>query len=233
MSREQKLQSIGEMLVNGHTMTKLDFLGTIRVYGQYYFNVFRRYNNVYEIVLEDFAGDFHFLRDYTVRESMQKVLCLSDEQMKDLYIIDAHSFKHHSNDIDDVTGMRWTEIQHRWYGVDMNLGGIHQDFHKVVKYELKEEKPSAQHSQPLVQHLQPLVQHSQPSVQQEQVTQESEEDSVDTPPPLEVDEMDDSNRFTPLWTGVNLSERFAQADHLQEEEFTILRNGTRIAKPRR
>jgi len=133
MSRTHTLNTISEIIMpNGHVTRKLDFLGTIRVYGQHYFNVWRRYNNVYEIVIEDFAGDFHFHKDYTIRESIQKVLCLSDEQIHGLYTIDAISFKHRADVSEDVTSMRWTEIEHRWYALDLNVGGIHRDFHRIL-----------------------------------------------------------------------------------------------------
>ena len=131
-SRAHTLDTISEiMMPNGHVTRKIDFLGTIRVYGQHYFNVWRRYNNVYEIVIEDFVGDFHFHKDYTVRESIQKVLCLSNEQIRGVYTIDAVSFKHRADVSEDVTSMRWTEIEHRWYALDMNLGGILHDFHGI------------------------------------------------------------------------------------------------------
>ena len=131
MSRDQYLDSISEIVLpNGHVTRKLDFLGTVRIYNQYYFNVYRRYNNVYEIVLEDFAGDYHFHRDYTVRESLQKVLCLSDEQIHGLHTINAVSFKHRAVISEEVVDMRWTEVEHRWYALDMNLGGILKDFHE-------------------------------------------------------------------------------------------------------
>jgi hypothetical protein len=131
-SRSHTLNTISEiMMPNGHVARKLDFLGTISVYGNHYFNVWRRYNNVYEIVIEDFAGDFHFHKDYTIRESIQKVLCLSDEQIRGIYTIDAVSFKHRADVSEDVTSMRWTEIEHRWYALDMNLGGILHDFHGI------------------------------------------------------------------------------------------------------
>jgi hypothetical protein len=132
MSRAHTLDTISEIVMpNGHVTRKLDFLGTIRVYGKHYFNVWRRYNNVYEIVIEDFAGDFHFHKDYTIRESIQKVLCLSNEQIHGLYTIDAISFKHRADVSEDVTSMRWTEIEHRWYALDMNVGGILHDFHGI------------------------------------------------------------------------------------------------------
>lgn len=133
-SRMQQFQSISEfVLPNGAITRKLDVLGSVRIYGQYYFNVFRRYNSPYEIVVEDFAGDFHFHKDYTVRESLQKILCLSDEQMKGLHTIDAVSFKHKAVISEEVTNMRWTEIEHRWYALDMNLGGILESFHREVQ----------------------------------------------------------------------------------------------------
>jgi hypothetical protein len=141
MSRTHTLDTISEIIMpNGHVTRKLDFLGTISVYGQHYFNVWRRYNNVYEIVIEDFAGDFHFHKDYTIRESIQKVLCLSNEQIHGVYTIDAISFKHRADVSEDVTSMRWTEIEHRWYALDMNLGGILHDFHRVhTDDDMKEE----------------------------------------------------------------------------------------------
>jgi len=130
-SRMQQFQSLSEfVLPNGAITRKLDVLGSVRIYGQYYFNVFRRYNSPYEIVVEDFAGDFHFHKDYTVRESLQKILCLSEEQMKGLHTIDAVSFKHKAVISEEVTNMRWTEIEHRWYALDMNLGGILESFHR-------------------------------------------------------------------------------------------------------
>jgi hypothetical protein len=48
-----------------------------------------------------------------------------------MYTIDAVSFKHRADVSEDVTSMRWTEIEHRWYALDMNLGGILHDFHGI------------------------------------------------------------------------------------------------------
>ena len=147
-SRTQYLDSISELILpSGHVTRKLDFLGTVRIYNQYYFNVYRRYNNVHEIVLEDFAGDFHFHKDYTVRESLQKVLCLSDEQIHGLHTMDAVSFKHRSVISEEVTHLRWTEIENRWYALDMNLGGILKDFHQQALPNLLSPNVSQQEAQ--------------------------------------------------------------------------------------
>ena len=194
MSRTHTLDTISEIIMpNGHVTRKLDFLGTIRVYGQHYFNVWRRYNNVYEIVIEDFAGDFHFHKDYTIRESIQKVLCLSDEQIHGLYTIDAISFKHRADVSEDVTSMRWTEIEHRWYALDLNVGGIHRDFHRIL------------------------------SDDDEKVEQVTQTDSW----PQNVETATYSLIHEPAATSIPLTARFSEID-----DFTVLRNGTKIAKPR-
>lgn len=124
MSRYSQLDTISQMWFNGRMTRKLDFLGTISIYDRHYFNVYRRYNNVYEIVLEDFAGDLHFHRDYTVRESIQRIMCLSDKDMMSIYTASAMSYKHRAEVSEEVTSLRWTEIEHRWYAMDINLGGI-------------------------------------------------------------------------------------------------------------
>ena len=132
-------------------------------------------------------GDFHFHKDYTIRESIQKVLCLSDEQVRDLYTIEAVSFKHRADVSEDVTSMRWTEIEHRWYALDLNVGGILHDFHRI-------------------------------SMADEERKDEVEE--VQSIPVLDRDVL-----FEPAATPIRLTDRFT-------EDFTVLRNGTRIAKVR-
>jgi hypothetical protein len=56
-TREQQLNLFSEIVINGRITRKLDFLGTVSIYNWQYFNVWRRYNNPYEIVLEDQNGD--------------------------------------------------------------------------------------------------------------------------------------------------------------------------------
>lgn len=206
MSRAHTLDSISEIVMpNGHVTRKLDFLGTIRVYGQHYFNVWRRYNNVYEIVIEDFVGDFHFHKDYTIRESIQKVLCLSDEQIHGVYTIDAVSFKHRADVSEDVTSMRWTEIEHRWYALDMNLGGILHDFHRILSNapvandDEKEEVEQAPQTETL---FEPHWQHATYNVVVE-----------------------------PEATSIPLTDRFSEFTGFSDVSgYTVLRNGTKIAK---
>lgn len=202
MSRSHTLDTISEIIMpNGHVTRKLDFLGTIRVYGQHYFNVWRRYNNVYEIVIEDFVGDFHFHKDYTIRESIQKVLCLSDEQIHGVYTIDAVSFKHRADVSEDVTSMRWTEIEHRWYALDMNLGGILHDFHRVLS------------NVPVANDDEKVEVEQAPQTESWQRTLENATYSLS---------------HEPAATSIPLTARFSEVSGC-----TVLRSGTKIAKPQR
>ena len=125
-TRNQKLQEISTFLVHGSPVFKLDFLGTISIHGREYFNVFRRYNNVYEFVFEDYHGELHYHKDYTVFQSIQRLLCLSDEQMRSLRVLNVYSIKHNGAPTisDSFLDMRWSAIQGNWYGLMMNLGGI-------------------------------------------------------------------------------------------------------------
>lgn len=197
VSRSNTLETISEiMMPNGYLTRKLDFLGIVRIYGQHYFNIWRRYSNVYEIVIEDFSGDFHFHKDYTIRESIQKVLCLSDEQIRGIYTIEAISFKHRADVSEDVTSMRWTEIEHRWYALDMNLGGILHDFHRISNNDGMNDVEQTP-PQPVIASI------------------------PDTPI------ADRSILFSPAATPIRLTDRFTELN-----DFTVLRNGTKIAKPR-
>lgn len=125
-TRTQKLQEISTFVVNGRPTYKLDFLGTISIHGRDYFHVLRRYNNVYEFVFEDYHGELHFHKDYTVAQSIQRLLCLSDEQMHDLRVLSVYSMKHNGAPAisDSFLEMRWSAIQGNWHGLMMNLGGI-------------------------------------------------------------------------------------------------------------
>jgi hypothetical protein len=131
MNRSDYLNSISEITINGQLTRKIDFIGTVSIYGWQYFNVYRRYNSVYEIVIEDYNGDFHFHKDYTVRQSIQRILCLTNEQTKDMYTLGTVSYKTQSNVSTDVTNLHWSEIQQRWQGASMNMGGCLEGFHAV------------------------------------------------------------------------------------------------------
>jgi len=215
MSNQHILNTLSEItLPNGHVTYKLDYLGSIRIYGKYYFNVWRRYNNVYEIVIEDFSGDFHYHKDYTIRESIQKILCLSNEQMEGIYTIEAISFKHHADVSEEVTSMRWTEMEHRWYAMDLNVGGILHKFHSIQPFQYEDTMP--------VLNVEELSLDLTQGQQWQPPQQEETRQGVSTP----------QNGLSKK----SLSDRFSEVPPrtstplCSEEDFIVLRNGTRIPK---
>ena len=208
VSRSHTLDTLSEIVMpNGHVTRKLDFLGIVSIYERHYFNVWRRYNNVYEIVFEDFHGDFHFHKNYTVSESVQKILCLSDEQIRGLYTVSAISFKHRADIYEDITSMRWTEIQHRWYALEVTLGGIMNNIHNDNIHNENTDDVD--------------------------IDDNDDDDEVPRTPPtttISIPNAPIADRnvfFLPAATPVRLTDRFTQID-----DFTLLRNGTKIAKPR-
>ena len=151
-ARATYLDSLGEISVNGHVTRKLDFLGTVHICGRHYFNAFRRYNSVYEIVIEDFNGDYHFHKDYTIRQSLQRILCLSDEKMQGLYAHNVTSFKYNSCPLTmkDAPNMRWSEVQACWQAAAMEFRGILEDYHTSPVEDVKDEvlSPELQSPEP-------------------------------------------------------------------------------------
>jgi hypothetical protein len=138
MQRAYHLQAISQLVVNGQTISKLDFIATISIHGYPYFNVFRRYNNVYEIAIEDFQGDFHFHRDHTMKASIQSILCLTDEQMKYFTVSQAVCFKKHAS-IHLSGNERWSELQAVYQGATINVEGILMDHpHYAAPYEFQD-----------------------------------------------------------------------------------------------
>ena len=146
-TREQQLNLFSEIVVNGRITRKLDFLGTVSIYSWQYFNVWRRYNNPYEIVLEDQNGDFYFHHDCTVRQSLQRILCLTNEQMKNIMTLEVIPFKTQSVVYQNVVNVRWTEIQQRWCGASINLGGILEEFHATAQAYQEEQAQQEEKAQ--------------------------------------------------------------------------------------
>ena len=137
-SREQTLRNLSSLVINGVPTYKLDLIAVISIHGRPYFNVFRRYNSVYEFVIEDFNGDLFMHKDYTIRQSIQHLLYLLPGQMDNMRAEDIYSFKHsaapptHAYRIND---MRWSEIQRDWFGVAVNFTGILDEYYIYNQYQ--------------------------------------------------------------------------------------------------
>ena len=135
---DQELEELSWMVVNGKMLKKLDLIAVITIYGEEYFTVYRRYNNVYEIVIKDYNNDIYIRKDESVYRSLQDILCLSDEQMENIVTLDAITFKYNMllpPSMNHLEKMLWSDIQTQWYGVVMNVGGILNEYY--IRMNLK------------------------------------------------------------------------------------------------
>lgn len=125
--RNQRLAELSQMLINGHISHKLDSIATVYINNRFYFNVFRRYNSPYNIMIEDYNGDIYLHQDHTIRTSLKTVLCLPDFEAENIYTWNATSYKHNGpvpNVDKDIADMRWSEIQAQYHAINVNFGGI-------------------------------------------------------------------------------------------------------------
>lgn len=125
--RNERLAEISKMVINGEITYKLDQIATIYINDRHYFNVFRRYNSPYNIVIEDNNTDIYFHQDRTVRTSLKNILCLPDCESSNMYTWNAISYQHNGpvpNMSIDIADMRWTEIQAQYQAVNVNFSGI-------------------------------------------------------------------------------------------------------------
>jgi hypothetical protein len=105
----------------------LDYVAHISIHGSGYFNVFRRYNSRYEFLVEDLNGDIHFHKDVTIRQSLQAILCLTDEQMATAVIVYATGFKMQTP-ISLAIDTHWSELHREHHGAMITVEGILEDY---------------------------------------------------------------------------------------------------------
>jgi hypothetical protein len=130
--RNERLIDLSKMAIDGTIAHKIDHIATVNINGRHYFNVFRRYNSPYNIVIEDNNTDIYLHQDNTIRESLQTVLCLPDWETDNIYTWNATSYRHNGpipSISHDIADMRWTEVHSRFYAINVNFGGIFNDYH--------------------------------------------------------------------------------------------------------
>jgi hypothetical protein len=149
--RNERLNELSQIVMDGVITSKLDHIATVFINGRYYFTVFRRYNSPYNIVIEDYNSDIYLHQDYTVRKSLQTILCLRDYDARNIYTLNATSYKHNgpapaleqkSVNSYDIADMRWTEIQSNYQAVNVNFGGLFQDPPAFEFYNTEVSPPS-------------------------------------------------------------------------------------------
>jgi hypothetical protein len=116
--------------MNGATISKLDHVATIAIKDRVYFNIYRRYNSVYEFVVEDYNGDIFMYMNQPISDMISNLLCLEHEDMRNMYCLNATSMRHNSP-INNSNLMLWTpsEIHSSYDYVFMTLDGILQPFY--------------------------------------------------------------------------------------------------------
>jgi len=125
--RMHRFKELSMMHINGQPVSKLDYVAHISIHGSGYFNVFRRYNSRYEFLVEDLNGDIHFHKDVTIRESLQAILCLTDEQMVTAVIVYATGFKMQTP-ISLSIHTHWSELHREHHGAMITVHGILEDY---------------------------------------------------------------------------------------------------------
>ena len=140
--RMHRFKELSMMYINGMPVSKLDYVAHISLHdGAPYFNVFRRYNSRYEFLLEDFNGDIHYHKDVTIRQSLQAILCLTDEQMATAVIVYATGFKMQTP-ISLAIDTHWSELHREHHGAMITVEGILEDYPHTATMPLSASFPS-------------------------------------------------------------------------------------------
>jgi hypothetical protein len=123
-ARIQRLNDISTIHVNGRIFQKLDLISVLTINSSYTFNVYRRYNSDYNIVVEDCYGNLSFHQDESLHSTLKNRCALSDVELSSVYVSYFYSFKHNSvlNYIPcSIFTMKWSEIQDSYSAMDIAL----------------------------------------------------------------------------------------------------------------
>lgn len=115
----EHIAQLSQMVIGGQIVHKFDYIASVYINDRHYFNVYRRYNSPYNIVVEDYNNDVHFHQDYTMRTSLKKIMCLTDAA--NMYMCYADSFKYNGPVLVDILDMHWTNIHTQFQAVNVYL----------------------------------------------------------------------------------------------------------------
>lgn len=133
--RLSRIQNMCMMVIDGVPVPKYDFIANIKINGMPYFSVYRRYNNIYEFVVEDYRGDFHVFMNQPIRTIVANLLCLTNQEHNDMSVSNATSFGHNAPiHGDDVINMPLSVVQTRYVGVTVNLYNILWNYQEACDY---------------------------------------------------------------------------------------------------
>ncbi len=133
--RAARLQNMCMMMIDGAPVYKFDHVAQIKINGTPYFTVYRRYNNIYEFVVEDYRGEFHVFMNEPIRSIVAKLLCLSNQEHNDMAVAYATSYGHNTPLYgDDVINMPLSVVQNRFVGVNVNLYNVLWSYQEACDY---------------------------------------------------------------------------------------------------
>ncbi len=133
--RTARLQNMCMMMIDGAPVYKFDHVANIKINGTPYFTVYRRYNNIYEFVVEDYRGEFHVFMNEPIRSIVAKLLCLSNQEHNDMAVAYATSYGHNTPLYgDDVINMPLSVVQNRFVGVNVNLYNVLWSYQEACDY---------------------------------------------------------------------------------------------------
>lgn len=130
-----RLHNMCMMVVDGVPVPKYDYIANIKINSMPYFTVYRRYNNIYEFVVEDYRGDFHVFMNQPIRTIVANLLCLTNQEHDDMSVSNATSYGHNAPIYgDDVINMPLSVVQTRYVGVTVNLYNILWSYQEACDY---------------------------------------------------------------------------------------------------
>jgi hypothetical protein len=133
--RAARLQNMCMMMIDGAPVYKFDHVANIKINGTPYFTVYRRYNTIYEFVVEDYRGEFHVFMNEPIRSIVAKLLCLSNQEHNDMAVAYATSYGHNTPLYgDDVINMPLSVVQNRFVGVNVNLYNVLWSYQEACDY---------------------------------------------------------------------------------------------------
>lgn len=129
-ARNERLQNLSMIMVNGSPVCKIDYIANVNINSTPYFNVYRRYNNAYDIIVEDYLGEFHLFKDQPLRDIVASILCLPQNEYYTMYVESAMSYGHNAPIYSDhVINAPVGLIQSQYVGVTINLQGVLKDYY--------------------------------------------------------------------------------------------------------
>jgi hypothetical protein len=221
--RDQALYDLSLLHIRGDKLFKLDMVASIYLNGVKQLNVYRRYSNVYEFLLEDNYHTIHFQKDVRVMDSLHHLI----GDLDDRATIHAYSHKHHGAFIhaDDFhfETLRWSELHGRWQGGSIYIETPLEQWASPVS-PIEQEEESESESEAFAS-----PEASRPTIPETPAKQGSSA-MAHTPSARRCL----SDRFTALLQKRTFSEMESEVSESdsesQEDTCMILRNGTRYPR---